>query len=329
MCRLSNNRCGFTLVEMLVVIAILSLVLAGIYGLLSSAYTSYIHTKAKLESQQIARTALDYLVYRLREIDVDKMVCNPNVASCRTANSQPPKAPVFSLKTNALTALAGIPSAYNYVQGNFIQFKADLLPLHGFSESFSDTNNNGQWDWTAGDSSTDLDGNNEYDLGEPELLDDINDNDSYDYFSELWTLELKQSSKGPYYELVETLSFSHLSPDISRYNRSLYLNDNSGNAYFDAALSEKYVEVPVAYGITGLSIKVVPQPGTPTPPACSNPSDPNHNEDCSLFINTHPQWNCAGLSVSVTASNTKSSPLRREFTTLRQFVILRNLAINQ
>lgn len=344
---------GITLIEMLVVIAVLSLVLAGIYGLLNSAYQSYNHNRAKLESQQTARIVLDYLVYRLREVDAGRITPDPtNCTHCHSSNrgvlagtypsvtanipcpkdvAIPQQAPaILNISTIPLASLSGVAAEFQNMTGNYIQFQADLLPLHGFNESFTDENKNGQWDFY------DEDGDSEYDQGETELLEDMNDNTQYDYFGELWTLELQPSGDGPYFELVESLNFTTLSPDISKYNKSVYADTG-------------YTKLPVAYGITALSIKAVPRISSPSTSsgrtvdnscgdssaltACHGSSGAiniygnanNMNEQ--TFIDTHPFWNIGGLNIEVTTSNTRGR--KQQFTKLRQFVILRNLEVNQ
>lgn len=346
---------GVTLIELLVSIAILSLVLAGIYGLLVSAYQSYNHNRTKLESQQTARVVLDYLVHRLREIDGGRITIDPTKCThCHTANMGvlanmypsvtsnipcsenvviPQEAPmILNINTIPLT-LADVPAELQAMDGNYIQFQADLVPLHGFNESFTDTNKNGVWDFH------DENGNGEYDYGETELLLDMNNNSQYDYFGELWTLELQESDEGEYFELVESLSFSPLSPDISKYNKSVY--DDAG-----------YTKIPVAYGITGMSIKAVdrlPSPntnsgrkvdrgcmvtsdttachGSGATPATLNVYGDADDMDEQQFVDTHPFWNIGGLSVEVIAANSRGK--KEEFTRLRQFIILRNLEVNQ
>ena len=362
---------GVTLIELLVTIAVLTLVLAGIYGLLGSAYQSYNHSRAKLESQQTARIVLDYLVYRLREVDggnsttrpfrcidchsgnMDQQVGSNPFMLCTTDVTVPQKAPmILLLKEEVLPALpAGIPAEFQNMTGNHIKFQADLLPLHGFNEAFSDADRDGEWDWIAGDPNYDLDLDNKYDRGEPELLEDLNDNSKHDYFGEIWTLRLQESDRGPYYELVEFLDFTSLRPrdrdgTTNRlfYNRSVYP-------------AEGYSSVPVAYGITGLwiaEVPRVPQPSTAigqkvstacyddsNVTACHGSSAGNSkttgrtmniygnatNMNLDQFITTHPFWNIGGLSVEVTTTDTKGQ--HQQFTKLREFVNFRNLEINQ
>ena len=369
------NR-GVTLIELLVTIAILSMVLAGIYGLLNSAFQSYNHTRAKLESQQTARMVLDYLVYRLREVDGGKSTSKPNQCTdCHRANmdnstsnnanmpctqdvSVPQKMPdILAFYKRSFTPLPGIPDVFQRMTGNFIQFKADLLPLHGFNESFTDapsgTDHNGKWDWV-----TDVNGNGKYDPGEPELLEDMNNNGQYDYFGEIWTFELRTTVAGPYYQLVESLNFTSLQPRTHKANGKV-LYDNSVYA------ATGYTKVPVAYGITGLKITAAPRLSPAQYPtdstaaakarrtvskacagstatACHGSSvtgnGPSYGRplnvygnatsmDYGRFIITHPWWNIGGLSVEVTTTDTKGR--NQQFTKLREFVNFKNLEINQ
>ena len=285
------NR-GVTLVELLVTIAILSMVLAGIYGLLTAAYQSYNHTRAKLESQQTARMVLDYLVYRLREVDGGKSTSKPNQCTdchavmgngtsvtdpknnskipCVKDVSVPQKMPdILQFKKRTFPALAAIPTEFQSMTGNFIQFKADLLPVHGFNESFTDsptgTTHNSKWDWKAvtvgyaNNSTYDRNKNGGYDPGEPELLEDMNKNNQHDYFGETWTFELRTTTTAasPYYQLVESLNLTSLQPRTKKANSKL-LYDNS--AFKN---SSGYSKIPVAYGITGLRIEKVTRMPSP------------------------------------------------------------------
>lgn len=359
---------GVTLIELLVTIAILSLVLSGIYGLLNSAYQSYNHSRAKIESQQTARLVLDYLVYRLREVDGGSSTTRPERCThchspnmdqklednafmpCTTDVTIPQKAPFildFKKDTASLTALpSDIPDVFKQITGNYIKFQADLLPLHGFNESFTDSPSgsldNDEWDWTAGDSATDLDQDESYDRGEPELIEDMNDNNQYDYFGETWTLRLKDSAEGPYYELVESVNFGSLRPNTLKANGK-FMYDNS---VYDAG---GYTDIAVAYGITGLWITQVPRLPNPSAStgrevsgACQDDTNATacHGSSATLniygnatdmsyaqFVATHPWWNVGGLSIEVVTTDTKGK--HQQFTRLRQFVNFRNLEINQ
>jgi prepilin-type N-terminal cleavage/methylation domain-containing protein len=371
--RIQIEERGVTLIELLITIAVLTLVLAGIYGLLNSAYQSYNHSRAKLESQQTARIVLDYLVYRLREVDggssttrperctnchspnMDQKLENNIFMPCTTDVTIPQKAPmILEFKEVSFAPLAEIPTEFQNMTGNYIKFQADLLPLHGFNESFTDspsgTTANGRWDWTAGDAASDLDQDETYDRGEPELIEDMNDNNQYDYFGETWTFKLRKSADGPYYELVESLNFTSLEPRITKAKGKL-LDDNS---VFPA---EGYTSMPVAYGITGLWITKVPRVANPSTStgkdvasACTNSADATacHGSSAgtssttgrtlniygnatsmsySQFVATHGWWNIGGLSIEVTTTDTKGR--YQQFTKLREFVNFRNLEINQ
>ena len=56
-----ENQAGFTLLEMLVALSILSLMAAGIFASLGSSATHTVRVKARLESQQALRTALQHI----------------------------------------------------------------------------------------------------------------------------------------------------------------------------------------------------------------------------------------------------------------------------
>jgi prepilin-type N-terminal cleavage/methylation domain-containing protein len=385
--RMQTRERGVTLIELLVVIAILSLVLAGIYGMLNSAYQSYLNSRRRIEAQQTAMTVMNYLVFRLREIEGGPMTDQPwNCTNCHKYNvtgaydaayfcprnvSKPrlglyigcppsstsglwcdPKDPTYGIRTIALPQLATLPTTYQNMTGNAITFRADLLPIVGMSEGFTDKNNNGQWDWARFDSAYDKNMNGQYDWPEPELLEDYNQNSQYDNFSETWTLKLRPSSSGNYYELVESLDFNSLKPDPTKYNKSVYPTTGTGYPTFVS-----YTSQVVAYGLVGMSIQVVPRvidptvkPGQSVTQNCYDSSgvqpchssantgttSTNHplnvygdatNFDYVPFIAAHPWWNVRGLSVEVA---TASSNVQKEYyLKLKQFVIPRNLEINQ
>ena len=266
---------GVTLVELLVVIAILGLILGGLYQLLQTAHKMYLDTRALVESQQTARVVLDYLTYRLREIDGGgtlSLGANPTrCTDCHKPNlDQNPDAPhdngipcekdvlvprrnVFldNLTTLDLPALTNIPDEYkqNPDGNNKIVFWADLLPQNGISDTFVDspregsnsTYRNGKWDFHTDE------GESGYNPGEGDreiLFYDVNDNGRYDYYGEKWTLELQKPDGKNFYELVETLSFEN----FTSKNMSTYGHDTNGIAY---------TKKPVAYGITSLDIRIV------------------------------------------------------------------------
>lgn len=382
-----SSEQGVTLVELLVTIAILTTVLGGIYGLLESAYRTYNHTRAKLESQQTARIALDYITYRLREIDggrnttqpwnchfchqpnMDQNVVNNVFMPCTADVTIPPKSPLilthYKKSAAELPKLDGVIDEFQNMTGNYIEFLADLLPLHGFSEEFTDMpsstpesahaqvsefRQNGRWDWVRRDAAFDMDNDGRYDRGEPEMLEDLNGNDIHDVFNERWTLQLNPVPGKPYYQLVESVNFTSLRPRTRKTN---------GKIHYDNSLypAEGYQEVPVAYGLTGLWIAQVKRleipddnprlSGQSVTEACRNdachgsgarnaPSGDSRRWDVygngtsldyTRFARTHPWWNLAGLSVEVTAVNTRGRS--EQFTKLRQFVNFRNVEINQ
>jgi len=385
--KMQTTERGVTLIELLVTMAILTIVLAGIYTLIDSAYQTYYKTSAKIESQQTARTVLDYLVYRLREIDGTGTVppgsssaSNPGVRNCtachqfnmdRNPARDDPRIPcpqdvsiprrtlyLQNLATVALPQLSGIDPAYQNMSGNAITFQADLLPIAGFPDAFTDANGNDTWDWTAGSvNDGDINGNGNYDPGETELLEDMNENSEFDYYAETWDLRLRQSAEGGYYELVESVDFSSLSDQ--KYNKS-------GIAY------PGYTGAIIAYGLVGMSIQKIPLtfptgrtrlgalscgggasqrdkchgarsnqynqavglavlPNLTSVAKSTKPQNIYQNEtlfDYDKFAETHPWWNIQGFSVEVTAMDTAKKS-QENIVKLKQFVIPRNMEVNQ
>lgn len=386
---------GFSLVELLVSMAILGLVLAGIYGLLNSAYQTYMDTRRRAESQQTARIVMDYITFRLREIDGAKSPPDPwNCRKCHDAGLAVmptltslipcpqdvnfPRTPLnYRLATDDLTGanditMPDLPAGYNtYVTGsgynneyNRIDFVADLLPLHGFSETFTDSprgdpKRNGRWDFANNVDST----NNTYDYGETELLEDLNENSYLDFFGENWSLYLKPAEDGKTYALMEFMNFSTLQPRADatkingklRYNRSAYPDEGYVDENGDPAAQV------VAEGIISLKIREVPRVANPSAPnqyfsgkaidrrcrnqtnatGChgSNPAAGATNVygnassfDLATFAanqatNRHRSWNIRGFSVEVKAAARKGG--KTHITTMTQFIIPRNLEINQ
>lgn len=358
---------GVTLIELLVVIAILGLILAGLYQLLQTAHQMYLETRALVESQQTARVVLDYLSYRLREIDGGgtlSLGANPTrCTDCHQPNldnsaaDDPgipcardvlvPRRNVFldNLTTLNLTALANIPADYRQAANgnNKIVFWADLLPQTGISDTFIDspksgTNSskrNGKWDLYV---DNDSDGN--YDPGEGDreiVFIDINDNGKYDYYGEKWTLELQKPAGKNFYELVETLSFEN----FTSKNKSTYGHDSSGVAY---------TKKPVAYGITSLDIRIVEKNLTKLEAAFNslatyeqaNCSDSGCHDDVfgsktdfdyAKFVKKHSFNGTARASwwnvkgFSIEVATT--DPTGKKFIKMKQFVIPRNLEVNR
>lgn len=337
---------GVTLVEMLVVIAVLSLVMAGIYGLLNTAYQAYMDSRRRIESQQTARFVLDYLVFRLREIDGGRNTDTPwNCLDCHTAgraasdpnnyakNNIPCPQDVSVPRkilgiTDFSTDKAPTLSALNFAQlkipkqpdmgssdgtaANNISFKADLLPLFGFSESFTESgstrtitnttpNPDPEWDWKAGDKTKgDLNENSIYDDGEFELLEDLNENSRLDVYSEDWNLRLIREKEAdgttdkPFYTLVESMNFSTSTRPKTKvsaptekncaggtqllYNRSPYC-DEGYLGQDPKVLTKNYAEI--ATGIVRMNIRRVPRytdiatrtaTGMSVPRRCQDPS---------------------------------------------------------
>jgi len=69
--RAARDRTGFSLVELLVVVAVLGLTMAGILGLLRVSLESYGLGASRVEAQQSARVALERMVKELREAGYD------------------------------------------------------------------------------------------------------------------------------------------------------------------------------------------------------------------------------------------------------------------
>ncbi|MDY0093583.1 MAG: prepilin-type N-terminal cleavage/methylation domain-containing protein [Candidatus Vecturithrix sp.] len=360
---LQTRQQGVTLVELLVVIAILGILLGGIYGLFDAANRSYLNTRALVESQETARVVMNYLLFRLREIDGSGMVkdptectgChqqnidgNPNVDSeyipCPADVSIPRKnLYIDKLEKVALPALSGVSNVYQNLSGyNSVTFWADLLPTTDFSENFTDSprtgpqagKRNGRWDLTYDKDGQGYDPEDDY-----EYLNDMNDNKQFDYYAERWTFGLKPMPGKNFYLLVESLSFTDDNGnDFSDHNKSAYTT---------------YTEQPVAYGLTGLGIKIIPKfypdefqkvgGARLKVSSCGNSSDRDtcHGEKASdswrnvyknetafsyeQFVKTHPFWNIAGLSIEVATVD----PQGQKFMKMKQMLIPRNIEVNQ
>jgi prepilin-type N-terminal cleavage/methylation domain-containing protein len=69
--RVGREAAGFSLAELLVVVAVLGLILGGCMTLLVAAQKSYGFGAARVEAQQAARAALERMVKELREAGYD------------------------------------------------------------------------------------------------------------------------------------------------------------------------------------------------------------------------------------------------------------------
>ncbi len=376
---------GITLLELLISMAILSLVMGGLYGVLDAANRTYIDTRALVERQQTARQVLNYLLFRLREVDGSGLVKDPRYCKdCHTPNIDenvtvdaktvpcpqdvriPRQTIYINLSTVPLASLAGVDSIYQNLSGyNSVTFWADLLPVTGMNDEFTDSPSSAAADTTYSSSrngiydlTVDEDGDGEYD---PErdsevLYFDQNDNGRYDYYGELWTLGLELAPDSKSWQLVESLSFTETLEkggvlDTSANNQSTYT---------------AYTTQAVAYGVTGLGIKPLlrftpanyPTPkdtklqhiscgagrGDPNIDTChGNKVSISGDSDCpgsncwlniyenetsfsyERFVTTHPSWNIRALSLEVATTE----PQLRKFMKMKQILIPRNLEVNQ
>ena len=366
---IQQSQKGVTLIELLVTIAILGLILGGLYGLLDTGHRMYLNTRALVESQQTARVVLDYLTDHIREIDGGGTVSlGANPTKCTECHvpeldNDPdtddetlpcpkdvlvPRRNIFldNLTTiSTLTALTNIDPMYQQdTDGNaYIEFWADRLPRHGVSDTFTDSPStgtysafhNGKWDLTY-----DVDNDNKYDHedGDREIIYyDINDNGSYDYYGEKWILELQDSPNGDYYELVETLSFGN----FTSKNNSVYAHDTTGQVH---------QKVPIAYGITALDIQIVGKDLTALKSAYSELGvyeqlncatsgchedvyGAKDNFDYEKFVKTHSRNGTFRSSwwniKGFSIEVATTDPRGQKFTKMKQFVIPRNLEANR
>jgi prepilin-type N-terminal cleavage/methylation domain-containing protein len=67
-----NNKCGFTLVEIMVVLAILPIVIAAIYGVFAAVNRSCTNNEVSAEVMQYMRTSIDFLEQDIRMAGLDR-----------------------------------------------------------------------------------------------------------------------------------------------------------------------------------------------------------------------------------------------------------------
>ena len=70
--KLFNNRYGFTLVEIMVVIAIFPIVIAAIYGVFASVNRSCTNNEVSAEVMQYMRTSIDFMEQDIRMAGLDR-----------------------------------------------------------------------------------------------------------------------------------------------------------------------------------------------------------------------------------------------------------------
>lgn len=83
---------GFTLVELLVAMALLGLILAGVFTLQHQGIQSYLTGASRVEVQQNARTALELMVQELRSAQSVSAVGGAGDVTFVTSVGQPPPA---------------------------------------------------------------------------------------------------------------------------------------------------------------------------------------------------------------------------------------------
>jgi len=70
--KLLNDKYGFTLVEMLVVLAILSIITSSIYGVFTAVNRSYTNNEVSAEVMQCLRASIDFMEQDIRMAGLDR-----------------------------------------------------------------------------------------------------------------------------------------------------------------------------------------------------------------------------------------------------------------
>src|SRR5512137_1908783 len=103
-----KNQYGFTLVELLIVIAIFSLALGSIYGVLASVTKSNTGNEVKAEVMQSLRTSLGYMEQDIRMAGLDRF---------RTANAGIEAATATGIRFTADRNMDGVINAADLSDG--------------------------------------------------------------------------------------------------------------------------------------------------------------------------------------------------------------------
>jgi prepilin-type N-terminal cleavage/methylation domain-containing protein len=81
------NQRGFSLAELLVAMAVLGLLLAGVFGLQHQGQSAYLTGAARVEVQQSGRVALDLMLRELRSASGNPAVATEPVTACPNTNT--------------------------------------------------------------------------------------------------------------------------------------------------------------------------------------------------------------------------------------------------
>ena len=139
----TQNQKGFSLVEVLVVIAILGVILTAIYSLFMSANKSQISQDLEVEMQQNARSAAEFIVRELR--NMSSLSCLENTGTaCATSGDKIQ----FTSMTDTNPSISRIFSLS--AADNILRFSNTLVPnrekladnITSFTLTPRDANNN-------------------------------------------------------------------------------------------------------------------------------------------------------------------------------------------